>query len=46
MQAYQRQGLRGDGLRIFETYRRQLADRGALPGPRSLSQWRNLLGGA
>jgi DNA-binding SARP family transcriptional activator len=44
MQAYQRQGLRGDGLRIFETYRRQLADRGAQPGARSQSLWRSLLG--
>jgi DNA-binding SARP family transcriptional activator len=46
MLAYQSQGLRGDGLRIFETYRRQLADRNALPDARSITLWRSLLGHA
>lgn len=43
MHAHERAGQRGDALRVFEGYRRQLMGRGAKPGEQLEAQWRALL---
>jgi DNA-binding SARP family transcriptional activator len=43
MHAHTRAGQRGDALRVFESYRQQLAAAGAAPGPQIDAQWRALL---
>lgn len=43
MQAYQRAGQRGDALRVFEAYRREVGTRGATPGAKVSRLWQDLL---
>ncbi len=44
MQAYERNSRRGDALRVFEQYRRHLAEHGATPGARMQAHWQALVG--
>lgn len=44
MQAYERSSRRGDALRVFEQYRRHLAEHGATPGARMQAHWQALVG--
>jgi DNA-binding SARP family transcriptional activator len=43
MHAHERDGQRGDALRVFEGYRQQLKGLGAKPGEQLEAQWRALL---